>query len=290
MGRVDTAALLVALVGGVANAASATALSSFTVNDARTLPTPELAKELLGERLGSRVIEATRHEYDGSSSSIPEYVEFFTQPELSAPVLNGICRTDVIIVEYNWFELDGASSSTPLKIARIAAKSRFRAFPEPAGDPGSGEYDLVQTAACAAMRTAKDAFRAPSGGDAQWLAAIHREYSNPASRFTFSCKDFADASCTKARAALGSLDLNKANDVQHIDCPKVKTGDQVDYCYRLTFPYAEEARFPEIGDYEDVGASPEWIVTVFAGMRDGMAPVQIRTLQLEQLPKPIAIP
>jgi hypothetical protein len=275
---------------GLASVATATGLPPFTVNDARELPIPQLAKDLLGERLGSRVIEASRHEYDGSSSSTPQYVEFFTQPELSAPVLNGICRTDVIIVEYNWFELDGAAPSTPLKIARIAAKSRFKSFPEPAGDPGSDEYDRAQTAACAAMRTAKDAFRAPSGGDAQWLAAIHREYSNPTSRFTFGCKDFADASCGKARVALGGLDLNKATDVQHIDCPKVRTGDQVDYCYRLTFPYAGETRFPEIGDYEDVGGSPEWIITVFAGMRDGMAPVQIRSLQLEHLPKPIAIP
>jgi hypothetical protein len=40
------------------------------------------------------------------------------------PVLNGICRTDVIVVEYNWPEVDGANSDKPLRIAHIEARPR----------------------------------------------------------------------------------------------------------------------------------------------------------------------
>jgi hypothetical protein len=287
--RFNWAVLLLSMIVAAAPTPAAADLLPLTVKDVRALPTPQLAKELLGERLASRVIEAERREYEGSSGSIPEYVEFFTQPELPSPVINGICRTDVIIVEYDWPEDDPASASTPLKIARVAAKSRYKSFPEPPGEPGSEEYTRAHKAACAGMKTARDSFRAPSGGDAQWLSAIHREYSDPESRFTFTCNDFADRSCAKARQALRGLRLESAKDVQLIDCPKIRTGDQVDYCYRLTFYYPGEQQFPEIGDYTELD-SPEWTITVFAGMRDGMAPVRIRSLHLEHSRKSIGIP
>ncbi len=278
----------IALILGTAAISGAAVPPTFTVNDARTLQTSQLARELLGERLGPRVIEARRYEYEGSTK-IPEYVQFFTQPELPAPVINRICRTDVITIEYNWFEHDDVNGSKPLKIARVAARSRYVSFQEPAGDPSSEEYRQAHATACANMTSASDAFRAPSGGDAQWLAAIHDEYSNPANRLDFSCKDYADRSCVRAREALRGLALNLARDVEPIDCPKVKTRDQVNYCYRLTFPYAPGS-YPEIGDYADVDSNPEWVITVFAGMRDGMAPVRIRSLNLEHIEKPLAIP
>jgi len=270
---------------GVSQAAE---LRPFTVADARNLPTPQLALELLGERLAQRIIEAKRYEFEGSSRSVPEFVEFFTQPELSSPVINGICRTDVITIEYDWVEPESANSSTSLKIARIAAKTEYKSFPEPPGDPGSEAYNQVQTAACATMKTASDAFRAPTGGDAQWLAAIHNEYANPASRFAFSCNDFADHSCRTARKVLENLPLNAAKEIRLIDCPKIRTRDQVDYCYRLEFDYPAERHLPDISDYGDAG-EPEWIVTVFAGMRDGTAPVKIRTLHIEHQRKPYRV-
>jgi len=68
-----------------------------------------LAKVLLGQEIASNVIEAVRHVYDTSEQVLPEYVEFYTQPELTNPRLNGICRTDVITIEYNWADLDTSS-------------------------------------------------------------------------------------------------------------------------------------------------------------------------------------
>jgi len=285
----QTAVIGLSMIMTCTASASAADLPPLTINELRTLPTPQLARELLGERLASRVIEAKRYEYDGSAGSIPEYVEFFTQPELPSPVINGICRTDVIIVEYDWPEHDSVSLSTPLKIARLAAKSRYKSFPEPSGEPGSEEYTRAHKAACAGMKTALDSFRAPSGGDAQWLSAIHREYSDSNSRFDFTCDDFADRTCAKARQTLRGLSLDSAKDVQLIECPRVRTGDQVDYCYRLTFYYPGEHQFPEIADYTEL-ESPEWTITVFAGMRDGMAPVRIRSLHLVHSQKSIGIP
>lgn len=269
-------------------ATAAPAVPPVTVADLRSLPTPELAAELLGQRMGSRVIEAKRYEYAGPSGSVPQYVEFFTQPELSMPVINGICRTDVITVEYNWFDHEAVNDSTSLKIARVAAKSKYKSFADITGDPSFDEQNRAQYAACANMKTALNAFRAPSAGDAQWLAAIHREYSTSAGRFKFSCKDFADRSCASAREVLRSLALDEAENVERIDCPKTSTPDQVSYCYRLTYAYPEPSRFPEIGDYTDV-AGPEWILTVFAGMRDGAAPVKIRSLHLEHVPPPLVL-
>lgn len=282
-------ALALILVTGSTATPGGSVSSPLTVNDARALPTSQLAKELLGERLASRVIEARRYEYEGTAK-IPQYVEFFTQPELPIPAINGICRTDVITVEYNWSEQESADASTPLKIARVAAKSRYLAFEEPRGEPGSEAYSRAHVAACASMKSISDSFRAPSGGDAQWLTAIRAEYLNPASTLNFSCKDFADRSCAKAREALRGLTLNLANVAERIDCPKVKTGDQVNYCYRLTFPYASTERHPDVGDYADFENDPEWILTVFAGMRDGMAAIKIRSLRLAHLPRSIGIP
>jgi hypothetical protein len=139
------------------------------------------------------------------------------------------------------------------------------------------------------MKTASDAFRAPTGGDAQWLTAIHDEYANPASRFAFSCDDFADASCKKARETLRALQLNAAKKIQLVDCPKIKTGDQIDLCYRIVFNYPAEHRFPDISDYGEP-SQPEWIISVFAGMSDGMAPVKIRSLHIEHDRQSFGIP
>jgi hypothetical protein len=251
--------------------------STITVSEARTLPTPQLARELLGERLGSRVIEAVRHEYE-SSGSTPRYVDFYTQPEQPWPRINGVCRTDVITIEYNWFDFDAVDPSTPRKIVHVEATSRYLAFPMPPGEPGSPENERAQEAACANFDTALEAFRAPSAGDAQWLAAIAEEYSRSPSRnrrFNFTCRDLADPSCAQAASALPALSLRLASDVRLTDCPPERTRDQVRYCYRLTFPYAETD-------------APEWVLSVVAGMRDGMAPVEIRSLTLEHVQRSIA--
>jgi hypothetical protein len=43
----------------------------FTVGDARSLPSDQLATELLGEQLGSRVMDVKRYDYSTSDESIP---------------------------------------------------------------------------------------------------------------------------------------------------------------------------------------------------------------------------
>src|SRR5215208_3260163 len=88
---------------------AASALAPFTADDAEKLPVKELARQLIGERLSEKVIEAVR---------TPEYVEFYTQPEITRPKLNAICRTDVITVEYDW-------SESRTGIARIEARPRY---------------------------------------------------------------------------------------------------------------------------------------------------------------------
>lgn len=288
--------LLSALMIGVTTAVRA---APFTVLDARTLSVSELARQLLGERLGSKVIESVRHEYEAGPNA-PDYVELYTQPELTNPRLNGICRTDVITIEYNWYDLDTASMNAPLApvspshsltIAHVESHPRYKAFPMPAGEPGTDENDRAQAAACAAMKTALDAFRAPSAGDAQWLEAIERQYFDPKQSFKFTCSDFADASCAHARRALTTLSLSKATEAETVDCPNEKTGDQLDMCYRLTFSYPEAGRISDRQDYREFErADPEWVLTVYAGIKDGMAPVRIRSLDLKHMPKPIAIP
>jgi hypothetical protein len=257
-----------------------------TVHDVRTFPVPQLARALLGERLGSRVIEAVRHDY-GSTEPTPRSVDFYTQPEPPWPRMNRICRTDVITIEYDWSNFAESDDSSPVRIAHIEATSRYLAFPEPSGEPGLPEYDRASEAACAHFRTALDAFRAPNAGDAQWLASLEAEWRLPrnGSRFTFTCEDFADASCGRARRALTELRLNRAADVRNVDCPANRTRprDSVNFCYRLSFDYPGTDDYPNIDD-------PEWILTVVGGMRDGMAPVEIRLLHLEHVRQPMAIP
>jgi hypothetical protein len=287
--------LLLTLALGVASAACA---APFTVGDARTLPLGELARQLVGEKLGSKVIEVIRHEYN-VDPDVPDYVELYTQPELTNPRLNGICRTDVITIEYNWYDLDTAtmnaaptpvSPSHPLAIAHIESHPRYKAFPVPPGEPGTGENDRAQAAACAAMTTALDAFRAPSAGDAQWLAAIERQYVNPKKSFPFACSDFGDQSCAQARRALAGLKLEKATAVEVVGCPNERTGDQLDTCYRLTFAYPSADRVSDRQDYREFeSADPEWVLAVYAGIRNGMAPVRIRSINLKHLPKPMTM-
>lgn len=280
------------------------AADKFTIGDARSLPSDQLAIELLGEQLGSRVIDVKRYDYSTADESVPQYIEFYSKPELTDPRLNGICRTDVITIEYDWSDLDQSSMevtakalppSTALKIAHMEAIPRYKSFPLPPGEPGTPENDRAQAAECAKMTTATDAFRAPSAGDAQWLAAIEKSYLDISSKINFTCDDFADRSCVKAREALQRLPLRLSSKVETQDCPKTKTGDQVDYCYRLTFPYQDISSSGFGGSpYADIVDNPttydqEWVLTVWAGMRTGSSPVMIRSLRLEHVPKPIPI-
>ena len=277
----------------------------FTVGDTQSLPSDKLAVELLGERLGSRVIEVKRYDYSTSDGDIPQYVEFYSKPELTDPRLNGICRTDVITIEYNWGDIEqssmevaarGIPPSTALKIAHVEAIPRYKAFPLPPGEPGTPENDKAQAAECAKMTTAADAFRAPSAGDAQWLAAIEKIYLDNSAKINFTCDDFADHSCVKARDALQRLPLRLSSKVDIQDCPKIKTGDQVDYCYRLIFPYRDNS-LSGFGSspYADIVDNPrtydqEWVLTVWAGMRTGASPIMIRSLWLKHIPKSVPIP
>lgn len=260
-----------------------------TVAQARTLPTHELARQILGDRLAAKVIEAIR--YEGSDDA-PSYVEFYTKPELTRPRINGICRTDVITAEYELMDAssDTVSPSARLDVTHVQAKGRYKAFPVPPGEPGTSENDRAQADACARMSTALDAFHAPSAGDAQWLAAIEAEYSDPRQRFPFSCEDFADRSCAKAQRELPRLKLNLAKRVESVDCATKRKGDQLDLCYRLSFPYPGE----ECSDRQDSSdfecGNLEWVLTVFAGMKEGDSPVRILSLRLEHQPKAIAIP
>jgi hypothetical protein len=260
-----------------------------TVAQARTLPTHELATQILGDRLAAKVIEAVRHE---GSDDAPSYVEFYTKPTLTRPRLNGICRTDVITAEYELMDAssDTVSPSAPLDVTHVQAKGRYKAFPVPPGDYGTPENERAQAEACARMTTAVDAFHAPSAGDAQWLAAIEAQYSDPRSRFPFSCDDFADRSCAKAQAQLPRLKLNEAKKVEATDCANERKGDQIDLCYRLSFPYPGE----ECSDRQDSSdfecSDVEWVLTVFAGMKEGDSPVRILSLHLEHQRRAVGIP
>jgi hypothetical protein len=280
------------------------AADRFTIGDARSLPPDKLAIALLGEQLGSRVTDVKRYDYSTSDESIPQYVEFYSKPEPTDPRLNGICRTDVITIEYNWSDLDQSSMeaaakalppSTALKIAHMEAIPRYKSFPLPPGEPGTPENEKAQAAECAKMTTVTDAFRAPSAGDAQWLAAIEKSYLDVSSKITFTCDDFADRSCVKAREALQRLPLRLSSKVETQDCPKIKTDDQVNYCYRLIFPYPDNSSSGFGGSpYADIVDNPtiydqEWVLTVWAGMRTGSSPVMIRSLRLEHVPKSIPI-
>jgi hypothetical protein len=289
-------------LGGLAASASASGARSeagtgrvsapLTVGEARNLPTPELAKRLLGEQLGSKVIEAVRQENDFSEATIPGYVEFYTQPVLTDPRINRICRTDVITIEYDLTgtQVGPVGASTPLTIGHVEAVPRYKSFPMPAGSPGSAENEAAQAAACARMKTAVDAFRAPSAGDAQWLDAIEREYRSGSRGFAFTCDDFADHSCSRARGELSQLRLERAGEVRSVDCLlKRRTGDQLDLCFRLSFPRGGK-RCSDRQDLRDFEcADVEWVLTVSAGMKTGSSPVRILSLNLEHVPAPFAI-
>ena len=267
------------LVGGfIVTSLTAASPSPITVGEARNLSPGALAVELVGDRLGSTVIQAVRHEYQ-SSSGVPREVELFTQPKSPWPRINGICFTDVIRVEYDWFEHDEVDSSSPLRVFHVEATSRFKSFPMPPDELEYEESGRFQDSECAKIDNALDAFRAPSAGDAQWLAAMEKEYrqiSPGKRRFQLSCSDFADASCVQAANALIGLRLSLAIDVQPFDCPTLRHKDQVNYCYRLTFPYS---------GMDD----PEWVVSIVGGMANGMAPVEIRSLNIEHVEKPFVI-
>ncbi|MGQ0661446.1 hypothetical protein [Sphingosinicella sp.] len=272
--------LLSALVSAWAAATAASAQTAeLTVTAVRTLPVPELARALLGERLGSRVIEAVRHDYE-ASQSVPRSVDFFTQPFAPWPRLNRICQTDVITIEYNWADLDEAQPSTPVTIFHIEATSRYLAIPEPPGDPSDPEYQRAHEAACAALTSARGAFRAPDAGDAQWLAAMEAEWSrtSSSSRFDFACDVSANVSCESTPQALSRLRLNQAAIVQRMGCPEMRRRGQINFCYRLIFPYADA-----------VIDEPEWDMTLVGEMQDGSAPVEIRSLRLLHMARPIVL-
>lgn len=246
--------------------------SELTVHDVRTLPTDQLARSLLGERLGSRVIDAVRSEY-GSSPSVPRAVEFYTQPQAPWPRINRICQTDVISVEYNWFDVDAPEPTARIGIAHVVANPRFLAFPEPPGEPGTPEYDRAHRAACAAFQSARDAFRAPDAGDAQWLAQLEAEWvaAGDNSRFSFTCQDYRDITCQAARRTLPLLRLHRADDVRTTDCPVARDRPRyfVTYCYRLSFRNTQTENL-------------EWVMTVVGGMRNGSSPVETQSLHLQR--------
>jgi len=269
------AALFVCVIAGPAAALAQT--SELTVSSVRTLPVHELARQLLGERLGSRVIDAVRHDYD-SSPLVPRSVDFFTQPVAPWPRINGICQTDVITIQYDWFDVDEPTSASAVQIFSVEAASRYLAIPEPVGDPGDPEYQRAHEAACAALTSVRNAFRAPDAGDAQWLAAMEAEWSRAARgpRFDLSCGDSAGTSCNDAAQALSHLRLNQAAIVRSVDCPATRRRAWVNYCYRLIFPYADSDQ-------------PEWDMSLTGEMQDGSAPVQIRSLRLVHIARPIAI-
>ena len=248
-----------------------------TVKEARTLAPRILASRLIGPALGSRVIEAVRREYP-ARGGIPREVDLYSQPEFAWPQINGICRTDVVTVAYDWFDHDNASETTPLNVVHVEAVSRYKAFPMPPGEPGSSTNEEAQSEQCAKMTTAKDAFRAPSAGDAPWLAKLAQEYMRgPVGRaFPFTCDDFQDLSCKRSGMALRGLSLGRATRVVAVDCHNRRPNDQINYCYQLTFPYP---------DSDDV----EWQIAVEGGMRNGMAPVEIRSLHLHHQRKPMVM-
>ncbi len=247
---------------------------SFTVKDARTLPPEALGERLIGSRIG-RVVAAQRREYD-SSGKTPREVDLFLTPKMPWPYIRNICSVDVVTVEYNWFDFDGANESESLKLHHIEAKSRFLPSVIPIGD--DVDYSEVE-ASCSKLTNVERAFRAPDAGDAQWLVAMHREYSSDGGKsaaFPFECSDFEDRSCAKAASAMRTLALENSVETIKIDCEMSKSKDQVNYCYKLTFIY------PNSDD-------PEWYLNLYGGMSDGSAPVRIRRAVLEHVRKPIVM-
>lgn len=247
----------------------------FTVKDARTLPPESLGQRLIGSRVG-RVVFAQRQEYD-SGGGTPRQVDLFLAPKMPWPYIRNICSVDVVTVEYNWFDFDGAKDSDKLKVHHIEARSRYLPTNIPVGD-GDVDYNAIE-ALCSNLTNVDRAFRAPDAGDAQWLVAMHRQYTNidqGAVAFPFECSDFGDRSCGKARLALQGLHLENSVESIRIDCEMPRSKDQVNYCYKLTFPY------PNSDD-------PEWILKLYGGMSKGSAPVRIRRANLEHVRKPIVM-
>lgn len=269
--------LLTLFVCAFAGPAALAQTPELTVGSVRNLPVPELARQLLGERIGSRVIEAVRHEYD-SSPSVPRAVDFFTQPVAPWPRINRICQTDVITIEYNWFDIDEPQPSSSVGIFRVEATSRYLAIPEPPGDPGEAGYQRAHEATCAAMTSARDAFRAPDAGDAQWLAAMEEQWlrAGATPRFNFACRAPEPSTCEGAVPVLSRLRLNQAAIVEGIECPAMQRGEQVNYCYRLIFAYSGTGH-------------PEWDMTLVGQMDNGSAPVEIRSLNLVHVARSIPI-
>lgn len=266
-----------AAVGMLVGCSPSPPASAITVEDARSLPATELAHKVLGPHLGDRIIEVIRHE--STTPGVPENVEFYSQPEMPSPRINGICSVDVITVEYNWFDFDEVDASTQLRIKRVAAESRFEAVPRPTGEPGSDAYERAHAESCANLTTATDAFRAPDAGDAQWLAAMEEQYTNESDRgslWEVACDDYVDSTCTGARRALSGLRLEMATEVEFIECAAMEGQDAVNYCYRLSFPY--------VGSH-----NTEWVVTLAGGMRTGSSPVQIRSVTMEHRREPLIL-
>lgn len=249
--------------------------SSFTVKDARTLLPEALGERLIGSRVG-RVVAAQRREYS-SNGETPKEVVLFLTPKMPWPYIGNICSVDVVTVEYNWFDFDGAKETDSLEVHHIEAKSRFLPSDVPGGD-ADVDYSAIE-ASCSKLGNVERAFRAPDAGDAQWLVAMQREYSRGNEKnkaFPFECTDFEDRSCAKATSVLRTLALENSIDTSAIKCEMPRSKDQVNYCYKLTFLY------PNSDD-------PEWNLRLYGGMSDGSAPVRIRRAALEHLPKPIVM-
>lgn len=251
--------------------------TTLTVAEARSLPAEQLADKVLGPFLGQRIVEVLRFEHDGGE---PDKVEFYSQPETSWPRLNRICSIDVITVDYNLMNSAGVvDDNLPLQAKRVTAESRYKSFDDPPGRKGTEAYHAASDAACASMTTAIDAFRAPSAGDAQWLAAIEEAYLKEPQHLAhlpFTCDDFADNTCASALARLEHLELKAARTVELRDCDLPEQGWHLSRCYRLKFPYAD-------AEYT------EWELTVWAGIRTGSSPVEIRSLDLVHVEEPFVL-
>ena len=273
-----TAIALCTLLTGCVQPLGSRPQSRLTVAEARSLPTEQLATKVLGPFLGRRIIEVVRYEYN-STEGPPEKVEFYSQPESPWPRLNRICSIDVITVEYNWMDFERVDDNAPLEVKRVSAESRYKAFDDPSGEPGTEAYQTASDAVCASIKTATDAFRAPSAGDAQWLAAIEKAYLKKPehlARLPFSCDDFADNTCASALAQLSQLELKAATTVELTECDLPEQRWALSQCYRLTFPYAGSD-------------NPEWELTVLAGIRTGSSPVEIRSIKLAHVEEPTVV-
>jgi hypothetical protein len=248
--------------------------AALTVGEVRSSTMRALSSRVLGPYVGSHVIEMERHEYlDNVGTTIPQEIDFYTQPTLAYPRINGICVTDVITVVFDWFEHSEVTPATALKFQHVAAKSRFLAFDKPSAEPGSSDSERLQAAACVGMTTARDAFSAPTAGDAQWLAAMERELSQSSKavpRYQIKCLDFRGSACANARVTLSDLRLRDALAIDAVKCPPLRWHDQINYCYQLAFPYAGTT-------------NPEWELTLIGGVSDGLAPQKIRSITMKHL-------